>query len=687
MPAADTVNDASNESQRVTGRRSWRAALVAALLGGVAVAATVVPSSAGSAAVTGGTPSALVPLTPCRVLDTRDDGPAPVAAASDVRVSLAGRCGVPAGTTAVSIVVTAIGAGADGYVAAWPSDAPATFTSVLNVDRGDIRSSGALVAVSRDGSASVTLRSSVAAEWIVDVTAAFVPAESPRAGRFVAITPTRALDTRTTGAPVGDASSVTIPLPPGAPADATALALTVTATESRAPGFVTAHPAGTTRPLASALFVDRVGQTRTSSAVIGASPNGVTLFTQGSTHLVVDVVGWFTGPSASPSADGRFVPIAPTRLIDTRLGTPVFPAGTVEVPTAAVTGGGVAAIAATVTMTDTWRGGFVTGFAARTATPPTATATADHRRDTVAQLAITGVSANGIAITSNAGTDVVVDLTGWFTGAPAATTGGAAPNTPVVDRARRVLLLGDSTLAGVRWYSNSQRALGGGTFVLETESCRRLIGTSCRGREGRLPPNAIDALRAAANRSDAPFDVVVVMTGYNDWHTTFTSAFERLVAEARAAGAQQIVWLTYRERTAYLNPTGGTPQDRGYAIQNQILREMVMSGRYPDVVVADWNEYTTDRPTWTTTDGVHLTVRGSYGVADYISRHIAAANGEPCSSPRIPGGPLDTPCPNPDDAPLVVDPLELYSGNPNDVHCYEVGADRHTECRVDPRLG
>ena len=252
----------------------------------------------------------------------------------------------------------------------------------------------------------------------------------------------------------------------------------------------------------------------------------------------------------------------------------------------------------------------------------------------------------------------------------------------MVDRAKRVALVGDSTLAGVRWYTNSQHALTGSTFLLDVESCRRLIGQSCRGREGRAPPNAVRAIEAI----DGKVDVVVVMTGYNDWYTTFEDAFEQVVAAARAKGAHSIVWLTYREGSRYSNPTGGTSQTGGFKVQNQILREKVASSAYNDVWIADWSAYTASNAQWFTSDGVHFTIAGAYGAADYISRAVASLSREPCPTPWAVGGAVENPCSWPDGHAGEVDPLALYQGNPNDVHCYEVGADRHLECRVDPKL-
>jgi hypothetical protein len=146
------------------------------------------------------------------------------------------------------------------------------------------------------------------------------------------------------------------------------------------------------------------------------------------------------------------------------------------------------------------------------------------------------------------------------------------------------------------------------------------------------------------------------------------------------------VWLTYRERSTYTNPTGGTSQAEGFAIQNRIIRDKIASGAYPDVVALDWNAYTANHDDWFTSDGIHLTIRGSYGVADYISRAVASLHGEPCPAPWTVGGAIEAPCSWPDDRIGVVDPLAVYAGNPNDIHCYQVGDDRHVECKVDPKL-
>jgi hypothetical protein len=334
-------------------------------------------------------------------------------------------------------------------------------------------------------------------------------------------------------------------------------------------------------------------------------------------------------------------------------------------------------------MTNTWAAGYLTAYPAQSSRPIPSTANADRRHEIVSQFGITAASAAGIAVYSSAGSDLVVDVTGWFIGPPLlGWPAVTVANTPVADTDRRVLLMGDSTLAGIRWYTSSQHALGGSDFVLDAQSCRRLTGTSCWGRENRTPPNAVTAI---ANQ-EGTFETIVIMTGYNDWAGTFGAAFDQVVAVARAKGATEILWLTYREGTAYRNPSSGTKQDQGFRQQNAILFEKVASGAYPDVRILDYNAYTAAATSWFTDDGVHFTLAGAYGTADYISRQIAFGHGEPCHAPWAQGEAIEVPCSNPDAYPGAVDPMVLYEGDPNELHCYDVGAEHRVNCKVDDKL-
>ena len=105
----------------------------------------------------------------------------------------------------------------------------------------------------------------------------------------------------------------------GVPADAVSVVLNVTVTEPLAPGYVTVHACGTDRPNASNLnYV--TGQTVANFVVARlGSDAGVCLYSFATTHLIVDVAGYFTSSDALSPLD------APGRLLDSRPG-----AGTID---------------------------------------------------------------------------------------------------------------------------------------------------------------------------------------------------------------------------------------------------------------------------------------------------------------------------------------------------------------------
>ena len=95
----------------------------------------------------------------------------------------------------------------------------------------------------------------------------------------------------------------------GVPADATGVALNLTAASPAAAGFVTVWPCDRPRPTASNLNVT-AGTDRANLVLVAPDGDGeVCVFTSGTTHVVVDVFGWF--------GDG-FVGTTPTRVLDTR---------------------------------------------------------------------------------------------------------------------------------------------------------------------------------------------------------------------------------------------------------------------------------------------------------------------------------------------------------------------------------
>jgi hypothetical protein len=223
-------------------------------------------------------------------------------------------------------------------------------------------------------------------------------------------------------------------------------------------------------------------------------------------------------------------------------------------------------------------------------------------------------------------------------------------------RVPRVLLIGDSTLLAVDRY-NGYRALLGFDYVFDAESCRTLGIPSCGDRP--LPPNTVEAIGSA----DGSFDDVVIMAGYDEWWTSFPKSFDNVVAAARAKGARHIIWLTYREDVQYKLQTGERANE-ALVKNNQTLRNKVASGAFPDVLLAQWYPHTPGDSGWFSRDGIHLTLDGALGVADYIARWVAHTEGLPCPKPTVPGGAVEAVCSNPDTQPPIANVTALYTKSP-----------------------
>ena len=250
-----------------------------------------------------------------------------------------------------------------------------------------------------------------------------------------------------------------------------------------------------------------------------------------------------------------------------------------------------------------------------------------------------------------------------------------------VDPPQPVVVIGDSAISALRWVPGADNAVIGFEHTLDLESCRRIFLASCRGREGRTPPSVYQALLEHGRK----YKILVVATGYNEGSATMATSFQNVVQRARALGYKQIVWYTLRSDVDYVAP-GSVANHVTFAQSNQIIRDQLASGAYPDVVIADWNGYTAHKQDWFVTDGVHYRQIGAWGAADYLSRKIAFLEGRQCPMPTSPGAAPQTPCPDPDVTGPIADIAALYPIGQDGVLCYEIGEDRRVECRFDTHV-
>jgi len=140
-------------------------------------------------------------------------------------------------------------------------------------------------------------------------------------------------------------------------------------------------------------------------------------------HVIVDVAGYFTGPSDALGTDGLFVPNAPYRTLDTRQVSKygrMYAGWVAEFDYSGRTQS--QAVVVNLTTTETRGAGFFTGYPARTARPNTSNLNATYSFQTIANHAILRASTAGVAVYTQTGGQLIVDVAGYFLGTPTAVT-------------------------------------------------------------------------------------------------------------------------------------------------------------------------------------------------------------------------------------------------------------------------
>nr|AGC72388.1 hypothetical protein [uncultured bacterium A1Q1_fos_15] len=262
-----------------------------------------------------GAAAAFAPVTPTRILDTRNSSP--VGAGSTKVLKVTGVAGVPSHATAVALNITTTRTSADGYLTAWPAGKSRPTSSVMNWRVGATTAAMSLVTVGTNGNINLYNRAGLA-DVIVDVTGYF---SGSAANGYVGLdTPVRSLDTRSgnglSGASAaGQTRDLQITGRAGVPSDARAVVINLTSVGSTSGGFITAWPTGVSRPVASVLNRTS-GQTIANLAVVPIGSGGkISLYNNaGTSHLVGDVQGYFT-----PASTVRYQAITPRRITDTRV--------------------------------------------------------------------------------------------------------------------------------------------------------------------------------------------------------------------------------------------------------------------------------------------------------------------------------------------------------------------------------
>lgn len=275
-------------------------------------------------------PARFVPVTPCRLVDTRVSGPA-VAGGSVRRFVPAGSCGVPATATAYSLNVTVVPRGPLGYLTIWPSGRAQPNVSTLNSFDGRVKANAAIVPAGLGGSVDVFATDTT--DVVLDVNGYFVPLVGGDNLSFYPLIPCRVADTRDANGSLGgpklnSAQPRTFPIRAsqcGIPASAQAYSLNFTSVPNGPLGFLTTWPTGSPQPLVSTLNAP-TGTVTANAAIVPAGANGsIDVFATNASDLVIDVNGYFAVPG-SPGAMA-FHAVTPCRVADTRTAGGVMNAG------------------------------------------------------------------------------------------------------------------------------------------------------------------------------------------------------------------------------------------------------------------------------------------------------------------------------------------------------------------------
>jgi hypothetical protein len=275
-----------------------------------------------------------IPVTPCRVVDTRNPagpfgGPQIAAGASREFDIPQSSCNIPSSAVAYSLNVTVVppAKGSLLYLTLWPSGQAQPVVSTLNSLDGRIKANAAITPAGTNGGVSIFAHD--ATQVILDIDGYFVPTGASSALDFYPVTPCRVVDTRNAAGPlggpsIGAASSRDFPIRAsacGLPSNAEAYSLNVTAIPHTTLNYLTSWPAGETQPVVSTLNAPTGAITANAAIVPAATDGDISIYVSSAADVVLDVNGYFAPPA---SGGLSLYTTTPCRVIDTRMGAGAF---------------------------------------------------------------------------------------------------------------------------------------------------------------------------------------------------------------------------------------------------------------------------------------------------------------------------------------------------------------------------
>ncbi len=425
-------NAAASGPQNLTNVNSYAASVWAGILSsnnGIVTSCNVIASGcqrqespSNSAGVTVGL--LFVPITPCRVADTRRadgvfGGPTLSEMATRDFAIPNSACNVPNNAGAYSLNVTVVPKSELGFLSIWPTGQGQPLVSTLNSD-GRVKANAAIVPAGINGAVSVYV--SDPTDVIVDINGYFAAPDNTPSLAFYPLTPCRAADTRNAAGALGGpvlAGSQTRHFPIqssgcGAPATAQAYSLNFTAVPRGPVGYISTWPTGQSQPLVSTLNAS-TGAVTANAAIVPAGTNGgIDVYTSDASDLVIDINGYF-GPPATGGLS--LYPVTPCRLVDTRNPPPGTPlVGTLLVDAIAsscATPATAQALVVNATVVPPGDLGFLTLWPHGVSMPLVSTLNAEDGAVT-SNMAIVPVANGSVDVFSSSSTHLILDVSSYF---------------------------------------------------------------------------------------------------------------------------------------------------------------------------------------------------------------------------------------------------------------------------------
>ena len=366
-----------------------------------------------------------VPMTPCRLVDTRNatgpfGGPSIAGGTSRSFVIPNSACAVPSTAAAYSLNVTVVPQAGLGYLTVWPTGVAQPLVSTLNSD-GRVKANAAIVPAGTSGAISVYATNTT--DVVLDINGYFVPATSNSALAFYPLTPCRVADTRNAsgrlGWPVpGRYASRAFPILSSAcniPSSAQAYSLNFTAIPQAGLGYLSAWPTGQAWPGVSTLNAPPNNPVVANAAIVPAGTGGeINVMGSNNTDVVIDINGYFA-PVGSAAGGQALYTVTPCRVLDTRSSSGSFN-GTLPVNVTSSSCGipsSAEAFVLNATVIPTGGLGYLTLWPEDEAQPLVSTLNADDGV-IASNMAIVPTTNGSIDAFSSSSTQLMLDISGYF---------------------------------------------------------------------------------------------------------------------------------------------------------------------------------------------------------------------------------------------------------------------------------